>query len=289
MRWIDDDRQVRALLHVGHGVEIERVAGRGLEGADAALAQDHLIVAGGEDIFRREQQLLDLRGEAALQQDRLVGPPDGAQQREILHVARADLQRVGMGRDDVDIGGVHNLGHDRHGQLVRHLAQQLEPLGPVAAEAIGAGARLVRPGAKHLRPRRPDGAGAVEQLLAGFDRAGAGDHRHRAAAEGDAADRDDRVVRMEVARDKLVGGKDRLHRFDVRVAVERELGEHPFVAERAEHHALGPRHVERLEAGGRNAVEQPLGGLGGGVRLEDDDHRDFLGDWAIKNPPVGRV
>jgi hypothetical protein len=40
---IDDHRQVRELLHHRDGVQVERVARVGLERADAALAQDHLL------------------------------------------------------------------------------------------------------------------------------------------------------------------------------------------------------------------------------------------------------
>ena len=100
VRGIDQDGQMGLLLDIGDGVEIERVAGRGLEGADAALAQHHLLVAGGEQIFGGEQQFLDLGREAALEQHRLARLADGAEQGEILHVAGADLQRVGMFGDE---------------------------------------------------------------------------------------------------------------------------------------------------------------------------------------------
>ena len=42
---VDHDGQVAALLDDGHGRDVERVAGGGLEGADAALAQDDVVVA----------------------------------------------------------------------------------------------------------------------------------------------------------------------------------------------------------------------------------------------------
>src|SRR6266700_1755344 len=45
LRRIDDDRQVRQLAHERHRVEVQCEPGRGLERADAALAQDHAAVA----------------------------------------------------------------------------------------------------------------------------------------------------------------------------------------------------------------------------------------------------
>src|SRR5690606_40952245 len=103
-----------------------------------------------------------------------------------------------------------------------------------------------------------------------------------------AADLSDRVVRVAVAADMLVGGEDRLHRLDMGVAFERRPGGHPLVAERAEHDALDPRHVERLQPGARDPVEQAARGLGGGIGLENDDHRKGPWRWwATKNPPLG--
>ena len=58
---IDDHRQVRELLEHRHGGEVEREAGGGLEGADAALAEHHVRIALREDVLRRHQQLLERR------------------------------------------------------------------------------------------------------------------------------------------------------------------------------------------------------------------------------------
>ena len=41
---VDEDRKVRALPHEGHAVQVERVPRGALEGADAALAEDDLVV-----------------------------------------------------------------------------------------------------------------------------------------------------------------------------------------------------------------------------------------------------
>ena len=71
-----DHRQVRELLHHRDRGDVHGVAGVGFERADAALAQDHVVVAAGQDVLGRKQQFFDGGGDAALQQHRLalVGP-----------------------------------------------------------------------------------------------------------------------------------------------------------------------------------------------------------------------
>ena len=110
---VDDDRQVAGRLDDRHRGDVEGVAGRRLEGADAALAQDDVEVAALGDVLRRHQPLLDGRRHAALEQHRLAGLADGLQQPEVRHVAGADLQHVGVLGDDGDVARVDDLGDDR--------------------------------------------------------------------------------------------------------------------------------------------------------------------------------
>ncbi len=65
---VEDDRQVRMVLDHRDGVDVGGEAGGGFEGDDAALAEDHLRVAFGHDIFGGHQQILDAAAEAALEQ-----------------------------------------------------------------------------------------------------------------------------------------------------------------------------------------------------------------------------
>jgi len=125
---------MRLLLHVGDGVEVKRVARDRLERADAAFAQDYLLVSGSEQIFGRQQQILDLRSEPALQQHGLTHLTECFQQREILHVARADLEHIRLLRDGVDIGRIHHFRHDRQIELIADLAQCRQALGPMPLE-----------------------------------------------------------------------------------------------------------------------------------------------------------
>ena len=76
------------------GVNVEGEAGRRLVGADAALAQDDVAVAMGEDVLGGQQPLLDGRPHAALQEHRLLRLAHLVQEGEVLHVAAADLKDV---------------------------------------------------------------------------------------------------------------------------------------------------------------------------------------------------
>ncbi len=89
-----------------------------------------------------------VRGEPALEQHRLREVPDLAQQRVVLHVARADLEDVGVARQQRDLRGVHHLAHHREPVGVGGAAQDLEPLLAQALERVGRGARLERAAAQ---------------------------------------------------------------------------------------------------------------------------------------------
>ena len=73
VRRVDDHRQVRRRLDERHGADVEGVADRRLEGADAALAQHDVEVAALRDVLGGHQPLLDGGGHPALEHDRLAG------------------------------------------------------------------------------------------------------------------------------------------------------------------------------------------------------------------------
>ena len=124
VRRVGHDRQVRQLLHHRDGGDVHGVARVGFEGADAALAQDHFVIAAGQNVFRRKQQLFDGRRDAALQQHRLALLAQFAQQIEVLHVARAHLQDVGVLRHQRNLRLVHHLADHQQAVAVGGLAQQ---------------------------------------------------------------------------------------------------------------------------------------------------------------------
>ena len=146
---VDDHRQVGHLLQRRDRGDVQREAVGRLERPDPALAQDHVRVALLEDVLRRHQQLLERRGQAALDQRRLAGAADLAQQRVVLHVAGADLDHVGHLEHRLEVARVHQLGDDRQAGLLARLGEQPQALLAEALEGVRRGARLVGAAAEH--------------------------------------------------------------------------------------------------------------------------------------------
>ena len=133
-----------------HGRQVEGVAGVGLKGADAALAEDDLLVAAGHDVFGAHQQLLDGVGTGrALSRMGLFGLAQLLEQLEVLHVARADLDDVHV-LEQRQVVDVHDLGNDRQTGAALGLQQQLYTLVMQALESVGRSARLERAAAQQV-------------------------------------------------------------------------------------------------------------------------------------------
>ena len=180
---VDDHRQVRLLLEHRDRAEVERVPGRGLEGLDSPLAEDDPVVPLPRDVLGRHQELLHGRGRPALEQHRLVDPPDLRQEQEVLHVAGADLDHVGDLDHLLDVPWVDELGDDREAGLLPGLAQHLEGVEPQSLERVRRGARLERAAAEHRRTGGGDRPGRLERLLPVLDRARAGDQAEERVAD----------------------------------------------------------------------------------------------------------
>ena len=129
--WLGSTITGRCVCSFSHGIaaEVERVARRGLERADAALAQHHVRVALLEDVVGRHQQLVERGRQPALEQHRLAELAGDLEQRVVLHVARADLDHVGVLGDRVGVLGVEELGDDRQAGLRARLGEDLQGAG----------------------------------------------------------------------------------------------------------------------------------------------------------------
>ena len=130
MARVDHDRQVRELAQHRHGHQVEREAVARLVGADAALAEHHLLVALLQHVLRRHQELLERRRQPALQKHRLAGAADLGEQRVVLHVARAELHDVGHLEHRLEVAHVQQLGHDRQAGLGLRLGEQAQAASP---------------------------------------------------------------------------------------------------------------------------------------------------------------
>ncbi len=65
-----------------------------------------------QDVFRTHDQVADSRAVTTFQQNRQMTAADFFQEREILHIARPDLEAVGVFFDQGQIARVHDLGDD---------------------------------------------------------------------------------------------------------------------------------------------------------------------------------
>jgi hypothetical protein len=245
VRGIDDHRQVRLALEHRHRRDIEDVAVGRFERTDSALAQDDPMIAAGRDVLRGHQPFADRRAHAALQDHRNVDLADFLQQVEVLHVAGADLDHVhALAQERVEHAHVHELGHDGQPVPARRLLQQRKPFEPCALERVGARARLERPAAHEARAACRDGRGSRAHLRRRLDRARAGDHLHRIAADRNAAHLHHRACLVPLAGDQLVRLDDVQRALDTLQRLEHCRRQLALVADGADQRALGAaRHV----------------------------------------------
>ncbi len=243
MRGVDDDRQVRDAAQKRKHAEVERVAGERLERADAALAQDDVAVAARDDVLGGHEPLLDGRGQPAFQHHRFAELADALEEREVLHVARTDLEDVGIFGDEWERLGVLHFGDDGHVRGVARFGEDLEPFFFQPLEIVGAGARLESAAAKHVRAVLANVLGRRHHLLARLDRAGTGHHAEGATADLHAAHFDDRGVGFDLAADELVRLRDGHGVGHAVEPGEERRVERPAVARHADGGALGARHL----------------------------------------------
>ena len=71
------------------------------------------MIAGRKDVFRRHEEFFDGRHHAPLEQDWFAREPHLFEEGEVLDVARADLDDIGVLLHQFHIGGIHDLGDDR--------------------------------------------------------------------------------------------------------------------------------------------------------------------------------
>src|SRR3990170_2833386 len=205
---VADDGQMADPLDHRDGVDIEGESRGRLVRADAALAEDDVAVAVGEDVLGGEQPLLDRRPHAALEEHGLVRLADLVQEGEVLHVAAAYLEDVGVAGDEVDVAGVHHLGDDGQAGLGAGFGEDLEALFAVAAEGVGATAGLEGAAAQDMgtgglhRPRR------LHDVLLRVHRTGTRHHHQAAVADLQRPHLNDGVLLLHLAAGELEGLAD---------------------------------------------------------------------------------
>ena len=265
---VGDDGQVRQVVQHRHGVEVEGVAGAGLEGADAALAQDDVVVALAHDVLGGHEQLIDRAGHAALKQDRSLGLADLFEQREVLGVAGTDLHDVDLlVQEDLHVARVHDLGDDRHVELGRRLAQQVQAGGAHALVGVRGSAGLVGTAAQHRGTGGLHAAGDADEVLA-LDGARAGDDLELIAADLDAvAAVDDGVLGVELAVGALERLGDALHALDDVHGLEQERVDLGRIAHQADDRLVLAARDVGLQALFLNPADDMADGLVAGALL----------------------
>ena len=113
-------------LSTGNRGDVAGVARGGFEGADAALAENHVGIAVRDDVFGGHEQFFDGGAEAALQQHGPAAFAERFQEHEVLHVARADLHDVGVLRDEIDVAIAHDFGDDAEAGRGFRFLQELQ-------------------------------------------------------------------------------------------------------------------------------------------------------------------
>ena len=252
MARVDDDRQVRDLLDGSDGAQIERIARIRLVSAYAALAEYDVVVTAGHDVLRRVEPLADGRGKAALQEYRRMHLADFFEQLEVLHVARTDLDHVGILRDQFDVVDVHDLRHDLEPRLVRRLAQHLQPLFRQSLEIIGRSARLEGTAAQELGAVLLHALGRFHELLHALDSARSRHDRQVPRADLHASDVDDGVFGLELAAYKFVLLRDAHRLFHPVERIHLQSCNDLFVTDHADDRAFIAFRKMVLETGSRD-------------------------------------
>ena len=154
-----------------------------------------------------------------------TGLPDLAdplEQREVLHVAGADLQDVGVLGHQLDLVRLHDLGHDRQAGALARRPQQGEAVLLEPLEGVGRGARLEGAAAEHVRAGGLDALRHRGELGLRLDGARSGHHHDLGAAHRDPVDLELGVVGVRLAARELEGLEDAHHVLHRVERLERE-------------------------------------------------------------------
>src|SRR6266478_8373311 len=264
---------MRKFFDHGDGGDIERVARVGFEGADAALAEDDVVVAAGQDVLGAEEKLFHGGGHAALEEHGLADLAERAEEVVVLHVARADLEDIDVAEHHLHLRRVHNFADGEEIEFLRGFAHQLEALFAHALEGVGRSARLESAGAKDFGSGFGDGFGDGKDLLARLDGARTGSDYDLIAADFyAAAEIDDGAFGLELAAGKLEGlgdAHDFAHAIEELEIAMIEIAVDADGAEDGVGFAGGAMHVE---AAGDEAIDDVLDLGVGGAFLHYDDH-----------------
>src|SRR5712664_38238 len=255
---VDKNGKMAAFFYGGNDGEVERVARKIRERSNAPLAEHDVVIALGEDVLRGHQELVERGGHAALEEYGFLGAAGAFEQREVLHVARADLDDVGVFFDEVERFIVNCFSDDAEAVGGADFRKNLEAVFAEALEAVRRSAGLVSAAAEEAHAGFFEAFGDGEALLFGFDGTGAGNEGDLIAADDDVAggrgDSNDAVFLLGVAADQFVRFADRDALDDAGKGFEDAEVDGAPVAGDADGGAQGPRHGVGLQSEAFNAL-----------------------------------
>src|ERR1022692_2975788 len=167
------------------------------------------------------------------------------QQREILHVARADLDAIGVALHGVERDFVHRFGDDAHAGFFANLRENLQSLHAHSLERIGRGARLIRAASKQMRARGTHGASAFKRLFTRFHRTRPGDHHQVRSTDSGSPNLHHSVVGFHLAADQFVRFRNADRFGDSREILELHRLDRSGIAGDSDGGTRGARHHVR--------------------------------------------
>src|SRR5437762_13649331 len=93
-------------------------ASAAFERSNAALAENDIVVAPGEDVLGAHQKFFHSCRHAALQENRLADFAKRAKEIVVLHAARADLEDVDVTQHHLNLRCVHHFADGEEAEFV---------------------------------------------------------------------------------------------------------------------------------------------------------------------------
>lgn len=281
---IDDHGDVGFGFEDGNGGEVEGIAGPGFVSADTAFAEQEAGVVIGEDVFAGEEPFFDLHGHATFHQDGFAGAGGGDEQLEVLGVAGADLEDIGVFGDYFRV--VFGEQFSDHGQagFATGAGEEFEAFFAEALEFVGGGAGFEGAAAEDGGAGFLDCLGGAQELVGAFDRARAGHDMELGAADHHLADGDGGIGGVGFAADQFMAFLDGGDRFDLGPdgeGFEGLMG--MLVADGANDDAGDAAHDVGTVAELADFAEHGEFVFAGGIGFKDDNHGVGAGSSGGRN------
>ena len=156
-------------------VQIERVSGHRLEGADASFTKQDVGVAFAQDVFGAHEQVVDRRAKASLEQNGQATAAHFLKRAKFCMLRAPICRQSAYLFDDRQIARVHDLSDDRQPSLGPRFGHETKTILPQALETVGRSAGLKRAAAQDARAGFLDRLRDREDLLLALDGTGTGD------------------------------------------------------------------------------------------------------------------